>query len=67
MASKFLVTIMAFILFAIGILTWDYWLDHNNIGFGVNAMLFIVATVTITMPVMSYWETKFRKLFNIED
>ena len=51
-------------IFAFGILTFNYWLNHNNLSMVVNISCFIVAAFVITHPVYTYWERKVKSFFN---
>ena len=51
-------------IFAFGILTFNYWLNHNNLNMVVNISCFIVAAFVITHPVYTYWERKVKSFFN---
>ena len=51
-------------IFAFGILTFNYWLDHDNLSMLVNLVCFLVSAFFITHPVYTYLERKVKSFFN---
>lgn len=51
-------------IFAFGILTFNYWLNNDNLSMLANISCFIVAAFVITHPVYTYWERKVKSFFN---
>ena len=64
MLTDVVVWIITTFIYAVGILTFDYWLDHSISMMG-NVCCFLITLYLVGYPVYSHWELKIKKFFNI--
>ncbi len=62
--SDFVIWVITSLIFAIGILTFDYWLDHS-LSPTYNIICWLITTVFVAYPVYSFWEAKIKRIANI--
>jgi hypothetical protein len=64
--ADLVIWVITTLIFAFGILTFDYWLDHS-LSITYNIVCWIIVTLIVAMPVYSFWEAKVKRLFNISE
>ena len=60
------VWIVTTFIYVVGVLTFDYWLDHSVSMMG-NVVCFLITMYLVGYPVYSHWELKIKKVLNISE
>ena len=61
--NEIIVWFITTVIFAVGLLTWDYYMDTNGLSF-VWHVVCIGLGMIVTYPTYSFWEKKIKQFFN---
>ena len=61
--NEIIIWFITTVIFAVGLLTLDYWLDSTGLNVG-QIIACLVISMTVTYPTYTFWEKKIKQFFN---